>query len=189
MRLVATVVTLALLLTISTAALAQEPAVSNEILVQVNDDVITRAHYLTALEDFKAELRHRMQGRSDAEIDAELEKQRSGVLDNLIDVMLLVQRAKELGLDVDSEVNQHMRQVAIETNLRDVGALEQALRAQGIDPDQVRGALRKRYQQQYVLQLEVVQPLLSRGGTMEQAEEARKQYLNQLREAAYIKVS
>jgi len=53
----------------------------------------------------------------------------------------------------------------------------------------VRSTLGKPIQQQRVLEVEVLQPLASRGGTTEQVEVASKEYLKKLREDAFVKIS
>ncbi len=162
MKFILTVLTLAFVLAISTSARAQEPELVNEIVARVNNDIITRADYLGAIEAFKDELKRQMQGKSDAEVEAEFEKLKNGVLDYMIDDMLLEQKAKELGIDVEAEVNQQMIQIAKDSNLPNLAALEKAMRDQGIDPENARATLRKKIQQQYVVQREVLQPIYQR---------------------------
>lgn len=162
MKFVLTVLSLTFVLALSTAARAQEPELINEIVVRVNNDIITRADYMNAIEAFKEELKRQLQGKSDAEIEAEFERLKSGVLDYMIDDMLLEQKAKELGIDVEAEVNQQMIQIAKDSNLPNLAALEKAMRDQGIDPENARATIRKRIQQQYVVQREVLQPIYQR---------------------------
>jgi parvulin-like peptidyl-prolyl isomerase len=149
-------------LALSTPARAQEPGLVNEIVARVNNDIITRADYLSAIEAFKEELKRQMQNKSEAEFNAEYERLKSGVLDYMIDDMLLEQKAKELGLDVEAEVNQQMLQIAKDSNLKGVAELEQAMKSQGMDPESARSTVRKRIQQQIVMQREVLQPIFSR---------------------------
>jgi hypothetical protein len=191
MKRVVTVLTLAFVLAISTSARADEPAVVNVILAQVNNDVITLADYKRALQPFREELKLQMPGKSDAEIDTELERLKGDVLDSLIDDLLLEQRAKELGLDgdVDAEVNREMLRVAKEMNLKHIDELKNELRTEGLDFEDVRSDLRKYFQRQLVLEREVLQPVTSRFAMTEQDEVVRKQYVKKLRDAAFIKIS
>ena len=148
----------------STAALAQEPELVNEIAARVNNDIITRADYLNALRDLKEELGRQMKqaNKSDAEIEAEFEQQKSKVLDYMIDDMLLEQKAKELNLDVEAEVNQELKRMAAENNLPNILALENELKKQGVDPETARASLRKQLQQRDVIQREVLSPIYQR---------------------------
>jgi parvulin-like peptidyl-prolyl isomerase len=150
-----------LILALSTVAFAQEPELVNEIVARVNNDIITRADYLAALQDFKAEIGRQLQqaGKSEAEINVEFEKQKGIVLDILIEDLLLEQKAKELSIDVEAEVNQQMAEIAKSNGFQNVLKFEEALKGQGIDPDGARASIRKRLLQQYVVQREVLQPI------------------------------
>jgi len=161
MKFVATIVGFALMLTLGGLARAQEPELVNEIVARVNNDIITRADYLNALEDFKAEMGRQLQqsGKNAAEINAEFEKLKGTVLDILIEDLLLEQKAKELSIDVEAEVNQQMAEIAKANNFQNVLKFEEALKQQGIDPDGARVSLRKKLLQQYVVQREVLQPI------------------------------
>jgi len=163
MKFVTTVLVLSLALA-TTAALAQEPELVNEIAARVNNDIITRADYLNALRDLKEELGRQMKqaNKSDAEIEAEFEQQKSKVLDYMIDDMLLEQKAKELNLDVEAEVNQELKRMAAENNLPNILALENELKKQGVDPETARASLRKQLQQRDVIQREVLSPIYQR---------------------------
>jgi parvulin-like peptidyl-prolyl isomerase len=140
---------------------AQEPELVSEIVARVNNDIITRADYLLAVNEFKAELIRQMKGanKSDAEIEAEFERLKSTVLDLIIENMLLEQKAKELGIDVEPEINQRMIQLMKENNLKSPADLEAALKQQGIDPESFRNSIRQNLQQQYVINKEVLSPI------------------------------
>lgn len=170
MKLVISFLTLGFLLALSATSRAQEPELINEIVARVNNDIITRADYLNALRDFKEELGRQMQGKSEAEITAAYERLRPTVLDYLIDDILLEQKAKELNIDVEAEVNQQMAEIAKENGAPNVLAFENELKKQGIDPESARASLRKRLQQQYVIQKEVLSPIFQRLSDKERRE-------------------
>lgn len=148
----------------SAAARAQEPELVNEIVARINSDIITRADYLNALRDFKEELTRQMRAanKSDAEIDAEFEQRKSQVLDFMIDDLLIEQKAKELNLDVETEINQQMKQMAADNGLPNVIALENELKKQGIDPETARASIRKQLLQRDVINREVLGPIYQR---------------------------
>lgn len=138
---------------------AQEPELVSEIVAQVNNDIITRADYLQALRDFKEELVRQMSGKSQAEIDAEYAKLKATVLNLMIEDLLLEQKAKELNIDVEADVNQQMAAIAKEQGAKDVIEFEAELKKQGIDPEGARASLRKRMQHDAVIQAEVLRPI------------------------------
>jgi parvulin-like peptidyl-prolyl isomerase len=164
MKFIITVLAIGSLLALVEPARAQEPELINEIAAHVNNDIITRADYLNALRDFKEELTRQMQqsGKNEAEINAEFERLKSTVIDYMIDDLLLEQKAKELNIDVEAEVNQRMAEIAKENGMPNVLAFENELKKQGVDPESARASLRKKLQQQYVIQREVLQPIFQR---------------------------
>ena len=141
---------------------AQEPELINEIVARVNSDIITRADYLNALRDFKEQLTRELSGKPEAQITAEYERMKPTVLDYMIENLLLEQKAKELNIDVEAEVNQRMKEIATENGLANVLAFENELKKQGVDPESARAQIRKQLQQQYVIQREVLSPIFQR---------------------------
>lgn len=151
----------ALLLALSAFAPAQEPELVTEIVARVNNAVITRGDYLGALRDLEEELTRQLreQGRSDADVKAEYDRLKPTVIDLMIDDILLEQKAKELGIEVEADVNQQMAEIGKQNGFKNVIDFENALKNQGVDPEAARSSLRKRFQQQYVVQREVLQPI------------------------------
>lgn len=162
MKFIISVLAAGVVFAFSAPARAQEPELVNEIVARVNNDIITRVDYLNALRDFRDELGRQLQGKTDAQIDAEFERLKTSVLDYMIDDLLVEQKAKELNLDVETEVNQQMAQIAKDNNLQNVLAFENELKKQNIDPETFRTSIRKRLQQQLVIQREVLSPIYQR---------------------------
>ena len=162
MKFVLITLAMAFVLALPVGARAQDPELVNEIVARVNNDIITRVDFLGATEAFKEELRRQNPNKSEAELNAEYERVKSTILDLMIEDMLLEQKAKELNIDVEAEVNQQMLQIAKDSGLKTLAELEQAMRNQGVDPENARANLRKRLQQQYVVQREVLQPIYQR---------------------------
>ena len=94
--------------------------------------------------------------------NAEFERLKSSVLDFMIDDMLLEQKAKELGIDVEAEVNQQMIQIAKDSNLPNADRAGKGDARSGHRPGKRARHLRKKIQQQYVVQREVLQPIYQR---------------------------
>jgi peptidyl-prolyl cis-trans isomerase SurA len=161
MKLVTVAIGLALILAVVVPGRAQEPELINEIVARINNDIITRADYMAAVRDLKEELTRqlRQQGKTDADIEAEFERLKPTVLDLMIDNLLLEQKAKELGIDVEADVNYQMAEIAKQNGIKNVIEFEEALKKQGVDPETARGSIRKELQHQYVMQREVLQPI------------------------------
>jgi peptidyl-prolyl cis-trans isomerase SurA len=162
MKFIMTALAAGFVLLIGTSARAQEPELVNEIVARVNSDIITLADYFNALRDFKEQLVREMSGKPEAQINAEYERMKPTVLDYMIENVLLEQKAKELNIDVEAEVNQRMKEIATENGLPNVIAFENELKKQGVDPESARAQIRKGLQQQYVVQREVLSPIFQR---------------------------
>jgi peptidyl-prolyl cis-trans isomerase SurA len=162
MKFIITILAIGFVLALEAPARAQEPELVNEIVARVNSDIITRADYLNALRDFREQLVREMAGKSEAQIEAEYERLKPTVLDYMIENVLLEQKAKELNIDVEAEVNQRMKEIATENGLPNVLAFENELKKQGVDPESARAQIRKGLQQQYVIQREVLSPIFQR---------------------------
>lgn len=142
------------------AARAQEeegvPVVLDEPVVQVNNDVIMLSSLRRQLKDFKEALKGR--GVSDQQAEVELEKRQPEIIFNLITESLLVQQGKEMGNlteQVEAEVNREMLRVCRAQQLNTLERCEEAMRGEGIAPEEIRGTLRAQYMKQAVLQREV----------------------------------
>lgn len=159
MKFLITTLVMGFVLALSGSARAQEPELINEIVARVNSDIITRADYLNAVREFREEIVNRMAGKSDGEIEAEFERLKPTILNFLIENLLMEQKAKEIGLDVEADVNQEMARMAKENGLPNVIAFENELKKQGVDPEFARAQLRKGLLQQYVIQREVISPI------------------------------
>ena len=162
MKLIIVILVLGVVFALAGPARAQEPELINEIVARVNSDIITRADYMGALRDFKEQLTREMSGKPQSQIDAEFERMKPTILDYMIENLLLEQKAKELNIDVEAEVNQRMKEIATENGLANVLAFENELKKQGIDPESARAQIRKQLQQQYVIQREVLSPIFQR---------------------------
>jgi parvulin-like peptidyl-prolyl isomerase len=164
MKFVITTLGIALLLALAAPARAQEAELVNEIVARVNNDIITLADYHNALKDFREELARQMQqsNKTDADIEAEYERLKYTVLGYMIDDLLLEQKAKELNIDVEAEVNQRWKELWTQQGLPNALAFENELKKQGIDPESARASIRRQLQQQYVIQREVIAPIFQR---------------------------
>lgn len=142
------------------SARAQEeegvPVVLDEPIVQVNNDVIMLSSLNRQLKDFKEALKGR--GVSDEQANVEIEKRRPEIIFNLITEALLIQQGKEMGNlteQVEAEVNREMLRVCRGQQLNTMERCEEAMRGEGISPEEIKLSLRAQYMKQAVLQREV----------------------------------
>lgn len=138
------------------SALAQDREPINEIVARVNGAIITRAEYVSALRDYKESVEREMPGKSVDQINAEFEKTKSQILDHLIENILLEQKAKELNINVEAEVNQWMTEIA-----RDP-LMAKEMQTRGVNVEAVRAKIRKGLLQHHVIQRAVLEPIFQR---------------------------
>jgi parvulin-like peptidyl-prolyl isomerase len=125
----------------------------DEIIARVNSAVILRSAYDRAQGELLEELKGR--GLKDAELEKQFNELKPVILDGLIDTELLSQRAKDLTIDVEPQVNQQLLRVMKDNNLPSLEDLEQKMREVGVDIQEVRRMLRNRFASEAVRNREV----------------------------------
>ena len=132
-----------------------EMTVIDEVIVQVNDDVIT-------LSELKRENEERIKalmssGMPEAKAREEAAKRQGELIATLINEKLLLQRGKELDMasEIEAEVNRRMLQIASEQGISTIEKLIQAMRESKLDYEEIRRTMRTEMMKQAVLQNEV----------------------------------
>ncbi len=90
----------------ASAAVAADIGVIEEIVAKVNGDIITRTELDKSRKQLEAELRQK--GLKGPELQKEISDREKQALGERIDQLLLVQRGKELSVNVDSEVTRYI---------------------------------------------------------------------------------
>jgi len=140
-----------LLLTVATA-MAQKPV--DEIIVRINADIILKSE----LENARTTLRNELaQGQhlQGAQLEQAVTEQSKFLLRDLIDQTLLVQQAKEAGINADLEIVKTMERMRQEYKFETMEALEKAIVEQNISLDDYKQQIRNRYLTSQVLGREV----------------------------------
>ena len=141
----------------ATSVFAQEGEmqVVDEVIAQVNDDVIT-------LSMLKKETKERIEalkqsGMTEQQAMDEVSKRQAELIATLINEKLLLQKGKELDLanDIEAEVNRRMLQIANDQGINAIEKLYEAMRQNGLVPEDVRRTMRTEMMKQAVLQQEV----------------------------------
>lgn len=139
-------------------ALAQEPILVDETVAKVNNDIITRSALLRAQNDYRQELAARFPDDKQKQ-EEEYTRGSKVLLEVLIEEKLINQRAQELSIDVEADINRSILELARQTNpqwtLKD---FEDYLKAQGIDIEDVRRNYRSQLQRRVLLFREVINP-------------------------------
>ncbi|HUF03783.1 MAG TPA: peptidylprolyl isomerase [Aridibacter sp.] len=132
-----------------------ELTVVDESVAQVNDVVITLSRINRELDNAVESMVREGKSREDAK--AEIESKRGRLIASIIEEELIMQKGKELGMerDVEARINQQFVQQKDEMKFASLDELFAAMRAQGIDPDDIRVNLRSQITRQWVFQTQV----------------------------------
>jgi peptidyl-prolyl cis-trans isomerase SurA len=126
--------------------------VFEEIIVRVNNDIISKSDYEKSRDLIKKEL---MKNLSGPELDKAVAQQEKDLLKTLIEEQLLVQKAVDLGLTADNDVIKFLDRIRKENNLASMEDLEKMMAQQGIDPTEFKQNIKNRSLTQQVLGREV----------------------------------
>jgi parvulin-like peptidyl-prolyl isomerase len=124
-----TVMALAGVLAAAAPAVAAQEVVE-EIVAVVNDEVITLTDFRTQYELSEAQLRNA--GLPADQLTQQLEKLRKDFLDSLVTEALLLQKAKELGLNVQEQMKAMLEKIKTDNNIASDADLRRAVEQSGI---------------------------------------------------------
>jgi peptidyl-prolyl cis-trans isomerase SurA len=130
--------------------------VVEEIIARVNNEIITRSELDRARATAEEEIRQDCQGRCTADqLRAEIEDRQKNALRDLIDQSLLVQRGKDMGISVETDVIKRLDQIRIQNKLGSMEDLEKAVSSQGLNWEDFKDNIRKNLLTQHVISHEV----------------------------------
>ena len=140
-----------------------------EIIVRVNDQVITTSDYDRAMKEMDQEARQRgasMQEISEAHKD---------LLRNLIDQQLWLSKGKELGITGETELVKQLDEIRKKYNLETLEDLEKAAHEQGVSYEDFKANIRNGIITQEVMRDQVGRRFSATPGEVERFYEAHKQ--------------
>src|ERR1051325_1736509 len=127
-----------------------------EIIARVNNDIITKSEYdkalAAAVDGAKDECENKC---TPQQLEAATEDRRKNALRDLIDQSLLVQRGKDMGISVETDVIKQLDQIRIGNKLADMDALEKAVTSQGLNWEDFKNNIRSHVITQKVIGQEV----------------------------------
>ena len=131
-----------------TPAITPNATVAEEVIVRVNDQIISRSDVERGEEILQGELQQNP-GSGDAAT------RQKNMLRDLIDQQLLISKAKELGINPDAEVIRRLDDIRKQNNLPSMEALEDAARKQGVSFEDFKANIRNSILTQSVVRDEV----------------------------------
>ncbi|MCE5307372.1 MAG: peptidyl-prolyl cis-trans isomerase [Acidobacteriales bacterium] len=135
-------------------AAATDVKVVEEIVAKVNNEIITRGEL--DRERKQAEARFRAQGLSGQRLADAMKEFEKGLLRDRVDNMLLVQKGKELSINVDSDVSKFLADMQLRSKIGDPEKFQQMIREQlGMPFEDYKAELRNQYLTRRVIGQEV----------------------------------
>ena len=129
--------------------------VVEEIIVRVNNDIITLSDYEKAGAAMRQEIAQDCPTCTPAQVDQTFQERQKSLLRDLIDQSLLVQRAKDMGISVETELVKRLDTIRQQNNLPSMEALEKAVESSGIGWEEYKTQLRNGLLTQEVIHREV----------------------------------
>jgi len=124
------------------AAMDTKGTVLEEIVARVNDDVITRSDLDQSRQTLADDAHEQCPSCTDAEIQAKVKEQEPNLLRNLIDQSLLVQRAKDMDINVEADVVKRLDEIRQDNHIATMEDLETKIDASGMDFEDYKNNLR-----------------------------------------------
>lgn len=126
-----------------------------EIVARVNSDVITLAAYQKAEQTLRDEVARDCQDCPPEKIAAQFKEQQKDLLRGMIDESLIVQRAKDMGISVEADVNKRLEEVRQQNNLATLDDLKKGVEASGLSWEDYKTTIRNGLLQKEVVRREV----------------------------------
>ena len=156
-----------------TTAITPNGTVAEEVIVRINDQIITRSDLLRGEEVLQGEI-----AQNGASAGDPAERQRN-MLRDLIDQQLLISKAKELGINADAEVVRQLDDIRKQNNLPSMEALEAAARKQGVSFEDFKANIRNSVLTRSVVRDEVGRNIRMTKGEEQKYYDAHKEQFSQ----------
>ena len=138
------------------AASTGEGAVVEEIIARVNNEIITKSEFdkakATAVEEAQQDCQNRC---TPEQLQTSVDERQKTALRDLIDQSLLVQRGKDMGTSVETDVIKRLDQIRTENKLDSMEDLEKAVTSQGLNWEDFKNNIRNTILTQKVIGSEV----------------------------------
>jgi len=146
-----------------------KPTVVEEVVARVNNQIITLSDYQKANAALPQEIQQDCQNCTQQQIASELADKRKNLLRDMIDQQLLIERAKDMDINVETELVKRLDDVRKQNNLATIEDLEKEVEKAGLIWEDYKNQLRNQMLTQEVIRKEV-------GGRMDIGSDEVKKY-------------
>src|SRR5580658_3513905 len=152
-----------------------KPATDAEVVARVNNDVIALAAYQKAEQQLRGEVTRDCADCPPEKIEAQFKEQQKDLLRGMIDESLMIQRAKDMGVNVESDLAKRFDQVRQQNGLATLDDLQKGVEASGLSWEDYKTTIRNGLFQKEVVQREVGSHLAISSDEVKQYYEAHPQ--------------
>jgi len=170
------------------AAAQAKGAVVEDIIARVNNQIITMSDYQKSLQDLAQEVQQDCQGCPQDRLMAQLKDRQKDLLRDLIDQQLLVERAKDMSINVETDVVKRLDEVRKQNNMATLEDLQKAVEGQGIPWEDYKTQLRNHLLTQEVIRHEVGSRMDIGSGEVKQYYDAHKDEFNRPEQVALAEI-
>ncbi|HEV2422185.1 MAG TPA: peptidylprolyl isomerase [Candidatus Acidoferrales bacterium] len=129
--------------------------VVEEIVARVNNEIITLSDYQKAEVSLHQEAQQDCQGCTEEKVNGMVADEKKNLLRDLINRSLMIQRAKDLNIDVDTDVIKQLDEIRQQNNLPSMDALQKAVESSGVNWEDYKEQFKDRLLTEKVVQQEV----------------------------------
>jgi peptidyl-prolyl cis-trans isomerase SurA len=156
-------------------AQASKGAVVEEIVARVNNQIITLSDYHKADDTLRGEIAQDCEKCPQSRMDEQYKDRQKDLLRDLIDQQLLVERGKDMGLSVDTDIVKRLDDVRKQNNLATLDDLQKAVESSGVGWDDYKKQIGDSILTQKVIGQEVGQRMNITSDEVKQYYEAHKE--------------
>jgi len=129
------------------------------VIAKVNGDIITKSSFERSVRPIVERVQEQLKD-DPAKMLETLERQRRAFLENMIDNLLLTQRARSQGIKMtEDELREFIDRLMLENNIKTQEGLVLALKSEGIDFDDFKEDLRNQGMRERLLQQEILRKI------------------------------
>ena len=159
-------------------------AVVEEIVARVNNQIITLSDYQKGAAGLPQEVAQDCQNCSQIQIQSQVADRQKNLLRDMIDQQLLIERAKDMEVSVETDLVKRLDEVRKQNNLTSLEDLEKAVESQGIVWEDYKTQIRNSLLTQEVIRREVGGRMNIGSDEVKQYYEAHKQEFNRPEQVA-----
>ena len=151
---------------------APSATIVNRVVARVNNEIITQRQFQREQQKLRGSLAQQYSGN---ELDAHYREQSANLLRNMIDEDLMVEKAKDLNINVETDVVKRLDEIRQSNNLNSLQDLEKEVEGQGIIWEDFQDQIRRQLLMQQVIEHEV-------GSRMTTSREEARKYFDSHRQ-------